>query len=70
MKHALNFMNKNSGPVFVFTQAENFNQKVLVDLYQLPTRLWYMHFVDEFTRYSVAVIVRNKSVYHKVFIKH
>ena len=32
-------MNKNSGPVFVFTQAENFNQKVLVDLYQLPTRL-------------------------------
>ena len=29
-----------------------------------------MHFVDEFTRYGVAVIVRNKSVYHKVFIKH
>ena len=28
-----------------------------------------MHFLDEFTWYCAAVIVRNKAVCHKVFIK-
>ena len=50
--------------------GEDFNQTAPVDLHQLSNNLWYTHFVNEFNRYSGAVIVRNKAVCHKAFIKH
>ena len=50
--------------------GEDFNQTVPVDLHQLSNNLWYIHFVNEFNRYSGAVIVRNKAACHKAFIKH
>ena len=51
-------------------RAEDFNQTVSADFHQLSTNLWYMHFVNEFTRHSAAVIVRKKVVCHEAFIKH
>ena len=56
--------------VAVSTKAEDFNETVSVDIHQLSTNLWYMHFVDECIRYSAAVIVRNKAVCNKAFVKN
>ena len=66
----IKFREPNPRPVVAFTKTKDFNQTVSADLQQLLTNLWYMHFVDEFTCYSAAVIVENKSVCHKAFIKY
>ena len=51
-KICVKFREPNARPVVAFTKAKDFNQ-----IHQLSTNFWYMHFVDEFTRYSAAVIV-------------
>ena len=69
MKHALNFINQIHDQLLHLLKPKN-KQRVLVDLDQLSTNLWCTHFTDEFTRYSTVVIVRNKAVCYKAFIKH
>ena len=69
MKNALNFINQIHDQLLHLLKPKN-KQRVLVDLHQLSTNLWCTHFTDEFTRYSTVVIVRNKAVCHKAFIKH
>ena len=65
----IKFRKTNLRPVVTFTKSEDFNQTASVDLYQISTNLWYMHFVDGFTWYGAALFVRNKDVYHEAFIK-
>ena len=48
-------------PVVGLSKASNFNDTVAMDLYQLGENLWYFHFIDEFSRFSCAIIVKTKS---------
>ncbi|XP_077971779.1 uncharacterized protein LOC144425883 [Styela clava] len=48
-------------PAVGLPRASRFIESVAIDLHQLESNLWYMHMVDEFTRFSNAVIVRSKS---------
>lgn len=41
--------------------ATNFNQMVAMDLHELGPNLWYVHFIDHFTRLSAAAIITNKT---------
>ena len=43
-----------------FSWATDFNQTVGMDLHQLEESVWYLHIIDEFTRFSNAIIIRNK----------
>ena len=38
--------------------ATDFNQTLAVDLHELETNAWYLHIIDEFTRFSAGAIVR------------
>ena len=40
-----------------------------MDLHQLEVNLWYMHVIDEFTRYSNAQIIRSKDATVRTFMK-
>ena len=48
-------------PVVDLSKASDFNHTVAMDLHQLGSSLWYFHIIDEFTRFSNAVIVHTKS---------
>ena len=63
------FRKPSPRPVVGFSKADDFNQTVSVDLHELKSNLWYLHIVDEFTRYSAATLVNNKSLCAKAFIK-
>ena len=39
-------------------KAKNFNHTVSMDLRQLGEKLWYLHFTDEFSRFSNATIIK------------
>ena len=43
------------------SRATDFNQTVAIDLRQLSDNLWYFHMIDEFTRFSNAVIFKSKT---------
>ena len=63
------FRKPSPRPVVGFSKADDFNQTVSVDLHELKSNLWYLHIVDEFTPYSAATLVNNKSLCAKAFIK-
>ena len=48
-------------PIVGLSKASDFNDTVSVDLHQLHSDLYYLHMIDEFTRYSNAVIIKKKS---------
>ena len=52
--------------------AEDYNHTVAVDLNELDRNVWYFHMIDEYTRFSAAVIIRSKqsSVVVDSFRKH
>ena len=50
----------NTKPIVGFSWATDFNQTVGMDLHQLEESVWYLHIIDEFIRFSNAIIVRNK----------
>ena len=50
----------NPKPIVGFSWATDFNQTVGMDLHQLEESVWYLHIIDEFTRFSNAIIIRNK----------
>ena len=56
-------------PVVGFSRSQDFNQCVAMDLHQLGPNLWYIHFIDEFTRYSNAIVIRKKSVSGLAFLR-
>ena len=55
-----------------FPLANDYNQTVAVDLHQLEPNLWYLHIIDEFTRFSAGCITRTKRTSQFVdnFISH
>ena len=59
-------------PVVGFPHAWDYNESVAVDLHQLGISLWYLHIIDEFTRFSAGCITHTKqsSQFVKNFIKH
>ena len=47
-------------PVVSLPRATSFNDNVAMDLHHLNENLWYLHFIDEFSRFSTDAIIRNK----------
>ena len=47
-------------PVVGLPRATDFNQSVAIDLHYIDMNLWHFHIIDEFSRYSNAVIMRSK----------
>ena len=47
-------------PVVSLPRATTFNQTVAMDLHSLEKNIWYFHMIDEFTRFSNAVIIKSK----------
>ena len=48
-------------PVSSLPRANDANQVVVMDLHQLSPGLWFLHIIDVFSRYSVAVSITSKS---------
>ena len=42
---------------------------ISMDLHQLEPNMWYMHIIDEFTRFSNAHIIRHKDATVRIFMK-
>ena len=61
---------KPSQPIVGLSKEEDFNQTVSVDFDKLNPKLWYMHMVEEFTRYSAAAIISTKTITAKIFMKY
>lgn len=40
--------------------ADDYNQTVAVDLHELGRNVWYLHMIDQFTRFSAAAIIKSK----------
>ena len=59
-------------PAVELPRAYDFNDTVAMDLHQLGPNLWYLHLIDEFSRFSNAAIIKSKSsnVVIKMFLKY
>ena len=66
----IKFKKPSSRPIVGLTKAEDFNQTMSINLHKLKSKLWYMHMVDEFTRYKAATIMSTKTITAKVLMKH
>lgn len=49
-----------SRPVVGLLKATDFNETVVFDLQQLEKKNWYLHMIDEFTRFSTGPIMSSK----------
>ena len=58
----------NARPVVGFSKATDFNETVSMDLHQISSNMWYLHMIDEFTRYSNAVIINDKKMAARAFL--
>lgn len=47
-------------PVVGFSLANDYNHTVAMDLHQLEPNLWYLHIIDEFSRFSAGCITNTK----------
>ncbi|VDI61048.1 Hypothetical predicted protein [Mytilus galloprovincialis] len=50
----------SSKPVVGLPLATEFNETVAVDLHELEHNVWYLHIIDEFTRFSAGSIMKTK----------
>ena len=68
----LKYKKTSPRPVVGLPLATRYNETVAVDLHELDRNLWYLHIIDEFSRYSAGCIVRSKSasVFVDSFIKY
>ena len=59
-------------PVVGLPLATEFNEMVAVDLHELENGTWYLHIIDEFTRFSAGSIMKSKksSEFVQNFLKH
>jgi len=59
-------------PVVGFPLASDFNETVAVDLHELDHSTYYLHIMDEFTRFSAGAIVCSKqsSVFVQKFLQN
>ena len=56
-------------PVVAFNKSSEFNGTVSMDLHQLEPNLWYLHIVDEFSKFSGGSIINKKSITAFAFLK-
>ena len=68
----LKFKRPSPKPAVGLPLATEFNETVAMDLHELGPNLWYLHIIDEFTRFSAGCIVRSKqsSIIANKFIRH
>ena len=59
-----------SKPVVAFTKSDPFNETLSLNLLELKPNLWYLHAADEFSRFSAASLITNKSLVAKLFFKN
>ena len=45
-------------PLVGLSEAKDFNETIFLDLHEINSGLYYFHMIDEFTRYSNAVIIK------------
>ena len=59
-------------PAVSLPKPLNFNEMVAMDLHQLGDNLWYLHFIDEFSRFSNGVVIKSKqsNIIIQFFLKH
>ena len=48
-------------PVVGLSKPKNFSETIFLDLHEVNSEIYYFHMIDEFTRYSNAVIIKKKS---------
>ena len=66
----IKFKRPSPRPIVGLPKAESFNETVSVDLHQLEPKLWYMHAIDELSRYSSAGLISSKKDAAKAFLLH
>ena len=54
------FKRPQGKPIVAFSQANDFNQIVALDLHELDHNIYYLHVIDLFSRLSAAAIIRRK----------
>ena len=66
------FKKPSPRPAVGLPPARDFNDTVAVDLHQLGSNIWYLHMIDEFSRFNSACIVYNKKpeTFIEMFIKY
>ena len=69
-KTCIKFRKPKLRPIVAFSKADDFNKTVSLDLRELKPGLWYFHMIDEFSRFSAAAIITNKSHCAKVFLRY
>ena len=52
------------------SKAKDFNETISLDMQEMNSGLYYLHIIDEFTRYSNAVIIKKKSSISAAFTKN
>ena len=58
-------------PAVGLPKSDSFNQTVSMDLHEiLPQKLWYLHMVDEFTRFSNACFIKTKTAVPQSFMRN
>ena len=59
-------------PAVSIPKSLSFNEIVAMDLHQLGDNLWYLHFIDEFSRFSNGVVIKSKqsNIIIQNFLKH
>ena len=56
-------------PAVGLSKADDFDESVAMDLHEIDSKLWYMHIIDEFSRFSNAQIIRSKDMSVRTFMK-
>ena len=59
-------------PAVGLPKVNHFNDTVTMNLHQLGPHLWFLHLIDEFSRFSNAVITKSKftDIIIKMFLKY
>ena len=67
-----NFKKPSARLIVALSKVDDFNQTLSFYLHELKhgLKLWYMHRLDDFTRYSAGAILTNKVAAGKNFMKH
>ena len=54
------YKNQFPRPAVSIPKSFNFDEMVAMDLHQLDDYLWYLHFIDEFSRFSNGIVIKRK----------
>ena len=63
------YKKKTPRPAVGLSKADEFDESVTMDLHEIESKLWYIHIIDEFSRFSNAKIIKSKYMSVKTFMK-